>query len=457
MFVSYHYTIKPNRKYTVLSLIIFFYSLGFSQENKQPNIILIMADDLGFECINSYGGTSYETPVLTKLAASGMQFENCHAQPICTPSRVKLMTGKSNKKNHVKFGFLDPKEKTFSQALKKEGYATMVAGKWQLNGAEAKLPGYQDLSRPNHFGFDEFILWQVSTSGRDSTGRDKRYVNPRVNINGRVYEDNDGKYSTDMMIDYINDFMSRKKNQPFMVYYPMILTHCPFDPTPQSKDWDPTDMGSKYYKGNAKYFGDMVYYVDFSIGRIVKKLDELGLRENTIILFTGDNGTDKPIVSMMDNTPVVGGKGSTTDNGTHVPLIVNWKGVIKPNSKSEAMVDFSDFFPTLCDLAGITLDSNFDLDGVSFYPQLIGKQGPTRKWTHTWYNRDGGSNPLSTTSEWVRDDTYKLYVGNKFYNVKKDPQEKKNIPFDDMTSLEKNIWKEFIGVLQSYNHLRNIN
>ena len=455
--MSTRYTKSFYMKYWVLTFLILFSLFSIAQEHNRPNILLIMADDLGFECINSYGGTSYETPFLSKLAASGMQFENCHAQPICTPSRVKLMTGRSNKKNHVRFGYLQLNEKTFSQVLKKEGYATMVAGKWQLNGAEDKLDGYQDLSRPNHFGFDEFILWQLSTSGRDSTGLDKRYVNPRININGEVYEDNKGKYSTDMMVDYINDFMERKKNQPFLVYYPMILTHCPFDPTPHSDDWDPTDMGSKSYKGNAKYFGDMVSYMDFSIGRIVKKLDQLGLRENTIILFTGDNGTDTPVVSMMDNTPVVGGKGSTTDNGTHVPLIVNWKGVIQSNSKSEAMIDLSDFFPTLCDLVGIKQDSSFDLDGVSFYPQLIGKEGPTRKWIHSWYNRDGGSNPLSTTSEWVRNDTYKLYVGNKFYNIKKDPMEKKDIQLNDLTPLEKNIRKEFIEVLKSYNDLRNIN
>ena len=456
MLVSTDYTINFFIKYWILSLLIHLSLSSIAQDSNRPNIVLIMADDLGYECINSYGGTSYKTPFLTELAVSGMQFENTHSQPICTPSRVKLMTGRSNKKNHVKFGFLDPKEKTFSQVLRKEGYATMIAGKWQLNGAEAKLKGYQNLSRPNHFGFDEFILWQLSTSGRDSTGRDKRYVNPRININGEVYEDNQGKYSADMMVNYINDFMERKKNQPFLVYYPMILTHCPFDPTPHSKDWDPSDLGSKSYKGNAKYFGDMVSYMDFSIGRIVKQLDQLGLRENTIILFTSDNGTDLPIVSMMDNTPVVGGKGSTTDNGTHVPLIVNWKGVIRPNSKSDAMVDLSDFFPTLCDLVGVKLDSSFDLDGVSFYPQLIGKEGPKRKWIHTWYNRDGGSNPISNTREWVRNETYKFYVGNKFYNVKKDPQEKSVIQFNDMTPLEKNIRKEFIEVLQSYNYLRNL-
>ena len=421
-------------------------SLKGQKNTPPPNIVMILADDLGFECINSYGGTSYNTPNLTQLAQTGMQFENCHSQPICTPSRVKLMTGKSNKKNHVKFGYLNPKETTFSQLLRKNGYATMIAGKWQL-GNNASLPDY--------FGFDEHILWQLTTSGRDSLGWDKRYVNPVLEINGKVYEKNEGKYSTDLVVDYINDFIKRKKDQPFLVYYPMILTHCPFDPTPHSEDWDPTDMGSKTYKGNAKYFGDMVSYLDFSVGRIVKQLDQLGLRENTIILFTGDNGTDTPVVSMMDNLAVVGGKGKTTDNGTHVPLIVNWKGVIKPNESTEALVDFSDFFPTICEAAGITVDSGLDLDGVSFYSQLIGKEGPKRNWIHTWYNRDGGSNPMSATSEWVRNVNYKLYVGNKFYNIKKDPGEKNMIPTNALTDYEKTIRKEFIGVLDSYKHLRN--
>ena len=421
-------------------------SLKAQKNTPPPNIVMILADDLGFECINSYGGTSYNTPNLTQLAQTGMQFENCHSQPICTPSRVKLMTGKSNKKNHVKFGYLNPKETTFSQLLRKNGYATMIAGKWQL-GNNASLPDY--------FGFDEHILWQLTTSGRDSLGWDKRYVNPVLEINGKVYEKNEGKYSTDLVVDYINDFIKRKKDQPFLVYYPMILTHCPFDPTPHSEDWDPTDMGSKTYKGNAKYFGDMVSYLDFSVGRIVKHLDQLGLRENTIILFTGDNGTDTPVVSMMDNLAVEGGKGKTTDNGTHVPLIVNWKGVIKPNESTEALVDFSDFFPTICEAAGITVDSGLDLDGVSFYSQLIGKEGPKRNWIHTWYNRDGGSNPMSATSEWVRNVNYKLYVGNKFYNIKKDPGEKNMIPTNALTDYEKTIRKEFIGVLDSYKHLRN--
>ena len=418
-----------------------------AQNNKRPpNIILIMADDLGFECINSYGGTSYDTPNLSILAESGLQFKNCHSQPLCTPSRVKLMTGKSNKKNYKEFGILDPNEKTFSQILRKKGYATMIAGKWQLGKID---------TLPKHFGFDEHLLWQLSDTGRDSIGRDKRYVNPVLKQNGVLYEKNEGKYSTDMIVEYINDFMDRKKKQPFLVYYPMILTHCPFDPTPNSKDWDPNDMGSMTYKGNAKYFKDMVNYMDYSIGRIVKKIEKLGLRKNTIILFTGDNGTDKPIVSMMDNISVIGGKGQTTDYGTHVPLIVNWKGTVKSNSKSESLIDFSDFFPTICDLANIALDSTMDLDGISFYPELVGKTGPKRKWIHSWYNRNGGLNPLVSSQEWVRNESYKMYVGDKFYNIKEDPYEKNNISFFEMSDQEKKIREEFLEVLNSYTYLRN--
>ena len=118
-------------------------------------------------------------------------------------------------------------------------------------------------------------------------------------------------------------------------------------------------------------------------------------------------------------------------------------------------MDFSDFFPTLCEAARISLDSTLDLDGVSFYPQLTGKDGFKRKWIHTWYNRDGGSNPMSASSEWVRNENYKLYVGNKFYNLKKDPGEKNSIPINHLTDQEKMIRKEFISVLNSYNDLRN--
>jgi arylsulfatase A len=174
------------------------------------------------------------------------------------------------------------------------------------------------------------------------------------------------------------------------------------------------------------------------------------LRENTLILFTGDNGTDEPVVSMMDNIAIEGGKGRTTDNGTHVPLIANWKGKIKPNQNSKALIDFSDFFPTFCEVAGISIDSDLDLDGVSFYSELIGKKGRKKDWIHTWYNRDGGSNPKEQSQEWVRNENYKLYVGNRFYNIVQDPKEKNPLKQKDMTIEERKIYNSFTEALRSY-------
>ena len=430
-------------------LIIFFFLSLISEAQeyeKAPNIILIMVDDLGAECLNSYGGTSYETPFLNKMSEDGMQFENAHSMPICTPSRVKLMTGKSNKKNHVEFAYLDPKEKTFSQELQSAGYETLIAGKWQL-GQNKKLP--------KHFGFDEHILWQLNTRGRDSTGLDKRYSNPRLVKNGITYEENEGRFSTDMIVDYINDFIERKKNKSFLVYYPMILTHCPFVPTPHSKDWDANDMGSKTYKGDAKYFGDMVSYMDFSVGRIIDQVDKLELSEKTIIIFTADNGTDLPVVSMKNNISVPAGKGKTIDSGTHVPLLIKWDGVIESGFLNESLIDFSDFFPTILDLAKIKINKKLDLDGVSFYPQLLGDFKSKREWIYTWYSRAGGSNPYDETHEWVRNETYKFYRGNRFYNVKNDPYEKNKLSWNEMTKEERSLQNDFVEVLKLYNHLRN--
>ena len=132
--------------------------------NENPNIILIMADDMGYECLSCNGGLSYSTPMLDELAASGIRFTNCY-QPLCTPSRVKIMTGKYNFRNYEYFGYLDETEFTFGTLMKEAGYATCIAGKWQLNGLSYNLPGYDDNSRPHLFGFDEYCLWQLTVPG----------------------------------------------------------------------------------------------------------------------------------------------------------------------------------------------------------------------------------------------------------------------------------------------------
>jgi arylsulfatase A len=237
----------------------------------KPNVILIMADDLGYECLGCYGSASYKTPMLDELAGTGVRFENCHAQPLCTPSRVKIMTGRYNFRNYTKFGHFDFNEKTFAHLLKSAGYSTCIAGKWQLMGRGA--------AGPYDAGFDEYCLWHMEDVFAPKASR---YRSPKIIKNGRLLENLEGKYGPDVFCDYILDFIERHKTMPFLVYYPMALTHGPFVPTPDSAEWG---QGLK----DRKYYADMVAYMDKIVGHIVCRLDELGLRENTLLLFTGDN------------------------------------------------------------------------------------------------------------------------------------------------------------------------
>jgi len=356
---------------------------------KRPNIILIMADDQGYECLGCYGSKSYKTPVLDRLAATGMKFEYGYSQPLCTPTRVQIMTGRYNFRNYVKFGNFNYEERTFAHVLKDAGYATCVAGKWQLIGS----PG---ADAPFAAGFDEYCLWHME----DVFGpKGSRYRDPKIVENGKLLGVLEGKYGPDVVADYITGFIERNKAKPFLAYYPMILTHSPFEPTPDSAEWGQSVSDKKFYV-------DMVEYMDKTIGRIVQKLDELGLRENTLIIFTGDNGSPGGIVSeMQDGSFIDGGKGSTTDAGTRVALVANWKGTIPAGRVCSDLVDFSDMLPTFAEAAGASLPKGVTIDGRSFLPQLRGRKGKPRDWTFCWYQRDPGKQ----LNRFARDKRWKLY------------------------------------------------
>ena len=400
-------------------------------ENDRTNIILIMADDLGYECLGCNGGTSYKTPCLDQLAQSGMRFRHCYSQPLCTPSRVKIMTGIYNVRNYEVFGKLPSNQTTFANILKKVGYKTCVVGKWQLKG------------NPQQFGFDEHCLWQMNRVP-------ERYPNPGLEVNGKRINYTNGEYGPDLVCDYACKFIEKNKDQPFLVYYPMILTHCPFCPTPDSKDWDPKNKGSKTYKGNAKYFGDMMLYADKLVGRIVKKVDELGLRENTLIIFTGDNGTDKPVVSQMNGRKVPGLKGKMTDGGTRVPMIASWPKTIPAGKVTDTLVDFSDFFPTICEATSVDVPSKLKIDGQSFLPQLKGKPGNPRKWIYVWYSRNGGVKG----KQWVRNQRYKLYGTGKFFDVKNDVEEKNPLKPSSLTNEQKETFEMLKKAIDQFKDAR---
>ena len=387
-----------------ITCILFLTAYSSWAKGNPPNIVMIMADDLGYECIGANGGTSYKTPVLDQMAAEGVRFEHCYAQAICTPSRVKLMTGMYNVRNYAVFGMLEKSQRTFGHLLRDAGYATCIVGKWQLG---------KDPELPKHFGFDEHCLWQLFR-------RPSRYASPGVEVNGKEQDYAPG-YGPDVCTEYALDFIDRSKDKPFLLYYPMILTHCPFEPTPDSEDWDPASKGSPTYKGEPKYFGEMVTYMDKIVGRILNKLEEAGVRDNTLVLFTGDNGTDEPIVSMMNGREVAGAKGKTTDGGTRVPLIAQWRGKSATGLVTQDLVDFSDFLPTMCDAAGIPVPTSMELDGRSFLPQLMGESGNPREWIYVWYSRNGGPKGR----EFTRNQRYKLYRSGEFYDIRTDVLEKR--------------------------------
>ena len=374
-------------KYTFTALIAFLLGAFTASANDRPNIVLIMADDMGYEALSSNGSESCKSPNLDELAAKGVRFTNGFSNPICTPSRVKLMTGQYNVRNYVKFGWLDREQTTFAHQLKAAGYATAIAGKWQLG---------KDKDSPQHFGFEKSCLWQHTRSGRSNEGGkriDRRFVNPQLEINGVEKDYTNGEYGPQVCTDFICDFIDANKKKPFLVYYPMILTHCPFDPTPDSTDWDPKRLGSTTYKGDRedpqRHFVDMVAYADKAVGQIVAQLEKSGVFENTLIIFMGDNGTDTPIVIPWNDTKVVGGKGTMSDTGTRVPLIASWPaGIQKPGRVVNDLVEFTDIFPTLCEVTGVKLPKNHPADGASIVPVLQNKADVRKKdWIYIWYRK----------------------------------------------------------------------
>lgn len=401
-------------------------------DKKKPNVILIMADDVSWEAFGCYGGEDYKTPNIDKMAAQGIRFNHCYSTPICTPSRVKIMTGKYNFRNYTHFGYLSPKEKTFGNLMKQAGYATAIGGKWQLNGLynPAVFKDNQDNMRPRKFGFDEHCLWQL-TKEKDKGG--ERFWDPCLETNGKLTtpQDNKGKYGPDIISDYLCDFIERKKDAPFFVYYPMVLVHDPFLPTPDSIEgtYDPpTKNKGENAKRNPdqekKNFTAMMQYMDKIVGKIIKKVDDIGQLDNTIIIFTADNGTNVRLTSRWNGQDIKGGKGGMKDMGTHVPLVAYWKGHTPKGKVLDDLVDFTDFYPTLAETAGIKMGPDDPIDGISFFAQLKGEKGTKRQWVLNHYNPYWGKFEVG---QFARDKRYKLYNDGRLYDVPADLMEEEII------------------------------
>lgn len=419
----------------------------------KPNILFIMVDDMGKEWVGCYGAEGIETPNIDQLASEGMLFENAWCMPQCTPTRVTLLTGQypfrhgwTNHWDVPRWGagaHFDPSmNPSYPLVLREAGYKTAAAGKWQIDDFRVEPRAMHEA------GFDQWAMWTGYESGNKPSGN--RYADPYIAINGKS-KTHHGKYGPDVYSDFLISFMREHKNEPMFLYYPMALTHGPYDPTPD----EPNPANKK------EAFAAMVRYTDKLVGKLVGELETLGIREKTYIVFTTDNGTGG-ITNTRLGQPVKGAKMKMNEAGTAMPFIVIGPG-IKPGSKTDALIDFSDLAPTFAELAGTALSDDYTYDGQSFAPLLQGKADDApRQWIMSMGGkpaklRDGRVVPMEPYDERVlRDKRYKVWVNgkgeiDKLYDMQKDPWEKLNLlGLEKTAKLHAKTLQKFNAVLATF-------
>ncbi|MAW61486.1 MAG: hypothetical protein CMJ94_11715 [Planctomycetes bacterium] len=396
----------------------------------RPNILLIMVDDLGPEWISASGG-DFPTPNIDRIAQEGTRFVNAYSMPKCTPTRVTLLTGQYPFRhgwvNHwdvPRWGagcHLDPAlNPSWTQALRQVGYRTAIAGKWQLNDFRVQ----PDILEAH--GFDDWCMW---TGGEGNNPQsNERYHTPYVHTRAgsRLYK---GRFGPDLFTDFLIDFMRENREHPMLLYYPMALTHTPLVATPL--DPDATTAMERHRA--------MVRYADQLVGRLLDELDELDLAHQTLVIFTTDNGTARGIDGTLAGRPVAGGKGLMVEAGCRAPFFTRWVGQVSPNRKVPALVDFTDIFPTMLELAGAPMPEGHLVDGVSFVDPLLGFGGQgQRKWMmsmggRTAHLREGRVRPeLPYAPRVLRTTDYKLWVDangqpERLHHLPSDPDEAVNL------------------------------
>jgi len=368
--VAQNFNLKLTGIYLLISCLSSI-NLTSCQQNKTalPNVLLIVADDLGYEKLGSYGNLDSITPHLDQLAKKGAQFDRAYASPVCTPSRMSVYTGTyptthqytsvipvhKGKKDKVDFS----KWLTTAQLLRKEGYATAVTGKWQMGGLEF----YPDHCKTA--GFDSWCIWQIWHDDQKTT----RYYDPTYNEEGTILKTSSEDFGPDLLHQYVIRKMAEAKtnDRPFFIQHNMVLPHVPIVPTPEDQ-----------LRGDTASLDRMIRYLDGKVGQLVEAVDSLGINEETIIIFVGDNGTQSESSRSITTGEVSGGKWQLNDAGIHVPLIVHWPGKVKAGNR-QALIDISDLMPTLLTLAKVKSPLP-KMDGISFDQVLFENTTGNRAW-----------------------------------------------------------------------------
>lgn len=384
-------------------ILAFFTTCNNPHQSSQPNIVFILADDLGYSQVGCYGSKYYQTPNIDKLAAEGMRFTDAYAAcPVCSPTRASIMTGKYPARLHITDfiagnnrkdlpllqpewqKFLPLEETTFAEALKNEGYRTAIFGKWHLS--QAKTPPESLPYNPDKQGFDEtFVTYK-----------------PQGNMAQPWQDAEDDAHNVDTITNLALDFMERNQNTPFFLLVSHNTIHDPLK--------EKSEIIAKYKSlsesdkpENHPVIAAMIERLDDSSGKIITKIGELGIEKNTIIIFFSDNGGKH---SYAAQTPLRAGKGWLYEGGIREPLIVKWKDRIATGSVSGSMVSSVDFLPTFLEMCNIkNLPSN--IDGKSMVPVLKNPDAKIHNalfWHYPHYHFGSGMKPAGA----VRSGNYKL-------------------------------------------------
>lgn len=442
-------------------LVLSFFLLLVSCQNQQkqetlpqkPNIVYILADDLGYGDLSCYGQTRFQTPNLDKMASGGMLFtQHYSGTSVCAPSRCSLMTGKHTGHTAIRGNKewkpegqwpMSNNELTVAEILKQAGYVTGAFGKWGLG-----YPGSE--GDPNNQGFDEFYGYNCQRLAHNYYPGHLWDNQQKVVLDGNS-DDKFEVYAPHLIHQRALQFIEKNKDKPFFLFYPNTIPHAElllpeenlvpfrgkFLPEKEFKGAEPGDKNFRegpygtQTESHAAFAG-MVTLLDQQVGEVLAKLKELGLEKNTLVIFSSDNGPHLEGGADPDyfdsNGPLKGYKRDLYEGGMREPMIAFWEGKIVPGSKTDHISAFWDFMPTAAELAGASVPEN--TDGVSFLPTLLGKEGQQQHDYLYWEFHEKGGRQALRKDDWklVK---YEVFDPEKttveLYNLATDPGEENNV------------------------------
>lgn len=395
-------------------ILSFHHFLAAQKNNSRPDIIYIMADDLGYADLSCYGRKDYQTPNLDKLCAQGVKFMNAYAAaPVCTPTRVAFMTGRYPARLNVglyepiaeghkdsSVGLL-PETPSIASRLKKAGYETYLVGKWHL--------GYPVECSPNRNGFDYFYGFNAGAIDYISHSNDLYENEKPIQQEG---------YTTDLWAEKAIEIIKRQHSKPFFLAVMFNAPHWPWQ-GPGDKPYPP-GVANWTKNGSPEIYARMMKSLDSAVGRIVKTVDDLKPGNNTIIIFTSDNGGER----YSDNGIYKGAKMSLWEGGIREPAFVRWKGKIKENSVTSQVTTTFDWTTTILSLAGAKAVPKFPLDGINIMPMLTGKKKEVDR-TLYWriFQRNQHKAMRDGKWKWLQDEKGNEYL----FDLVNDSAEKNNL------------------------------